>query len=197
VQPINQGDAGPMRNSNVDPARAAPKHRRLACRRFSAIDGMIVLAASAGGLVMARTWLQATSDMNPLGLSPFNARIIAASWVLVALTIAVIPIRFVKPRPSLKRIVGQPGFQASIAACVVVVIHVFAAGYSLLPPLKSPADFFLSVQPLFFTGPAVATVWVILALGGGWRAEPSWIDRCGRWLGWTWVIGYFVDMVFL
>ena len=37
-------------------------------------------------------------------------------------------------------------------------------------------------------GSAVAVSWLILWLGGGWRAEPSWIDRLGRLLGVFWIV---------
>jgi hypothetical protein len=36
-------------------------------------------------------------------------------------------------------------------------------------------------------GPAVAAVWLFLALSGRWRPERSWIDRLGRLLGATWI----------
>ncbi len=37
-------------------------------------------------------------------------------------------------------------------------------------------------------GPAVAAVWLVLALSGRWRAEKSWIDRLGRLIGATWIL---------
>lgn len=37
-------------------------------------------------------------------------------------------------------------------------------------------------------GPAVAAVWLVLAVAGRWRPEPSWIDRSGRVLGVTWIV---------
>jgi hypothetical protein len=37
-------------------------------------------------------------------------------------------------------------------------------------------------------GPAVAAVWLVLALSGRWRPEGSWIDRSGRLLGATWIL---------
>lgn len=36
-------------------------------------------------------------------------------------------------------------------------------------------------------GPAVAAVWVVLAVAGRWRPERSWIDRLGRLLGVLWI----------
>jgi hypothetical protein len=37
-------------------------------------------------------------------------------------------------------------------------------------------------------GFAVAICWATLALGGRWRAEPSWIDRLGRIVGVAWMV---------
>jgi hypothetical protein len=37
-------------------------------------------------------------------------------------------------------------------------------------------------------GPAVAAVWLVLALSGRWRPEKSWIDRLGRLLGAMWIM---------
>ena len=36
-------------------------------------------------------------------------------------------------------------------------------------------------------GWAVAVSWLTLALTGRWHPEPSWVDRWGRVLGWTWI----------
>ena len=36
-------------------------------------------------------------------------------------------------------------------------------------------------------GWAVAVSWLMLAISGRWRAEPSWVDRWGRVLGCTWI----------
>jgi hypothetical protein len=36
-------------------------------------------------------------------------------------------------------------------------------------------------------GPAVAAVWLVLAMSGRWRPEKSWIDRLARLLGATWI----------
>ena len=36
-------------------------------------------------------------------------------------------------------------------------------------------------------GLAVTVAWSMLALGGRWRSEPSWLDRAGCLLGLAWV----------
>jgi hypothetical protein len=37
-------------------------------------------------------------------------------------------------------------------------------------------------------GWAVVVSWLTLALIGRWRPEPSWVDRWGRVLGFTWIV---------
>jgi hypothetical protein len=46
------------------------------------------------------------------------------------------------------------------------------------------------VQMAAFSAPCgwtVAAIWLLLALSGRWRPEPSWIDRLGRLLGVVWI----------
>ena len=47
------------------------------------------------------------------------------------------------------------------------------------------ANVFLAyAQQVTFT---VIGGWMVLALGGRWRSEPSWIDRTGRVTGIVWI----------
>ncbi len=46
----------------------------------------------------------------------------------------------------------------------------------------------LTVSVASPSGPAVAAVWLVLALSGRWSPEKSWIDRLGRILGATWLL---------
>ncbi|MFO0955968.1 MAG: hypothetical protein U0800_00720 [Isosphaeraceae bacterium] len=48
----------------------------------------------------------------------------------------------------------------------------------------------LGIQFAEFSAPCgltVAAVWLVLALSGRWRPEPSWIDRLGRLVGAAWI----------
>jgi hypothetical protein len=38
------------------------------------------------------------------------------------------------------------------------------------------------------TGLAIAALWIILALGGRWRASRDWFDRLGRLIGAGWIV---------
>ena len=37
-------------------------------------------------------------------------------------------------------------------------------------------------------GLAVASAWLLLAIGKRWQSEPSWIDRLGRFMGFYWIV---------
>ena len=45
-----------------------------------------------------------------------------------------------------------------------------------------------SVYTTHSAGVAVGAVWLVLALGGAWKAEPTSIDRWGRTLGAYWLL---------
>ena len=54
-----------------------------------------------------------------------------------------------------------------------------------------PGAFFFT--PFGSVGLAVVLVWITLWLSGGWRSEPSWIDRSGRFLGLFWIVAYAIE----
>jgi hypothetical protein len=42
---------------------------------------------------------------------------------------------------------------------------------------------------------AVLALWIVLAIGQRWHAEPHWRDRHGRALGWAWIVYWFLASV--
>jgi hypothetical protein len=52
-------------------------------------------------------------------------------------------------------------------------------------PRSFLADYSFALQEM--APYVVATAWLMLALSGRWRSEPSWIDRLGRIIGVFWV----------
>jgi len=52
----------------------------------------------------------------------------------------------------------------------------------------SPSDQPPHLLLAFSAASAVGSAWLILFVGGRWRAEPGWIDRFGRLLGAVWLV---------
>jgi hypothetical protein len=42
---------------------------------------------------------------------------------------------------------------------------------------------------------AMLAIWVVLAIGRRWHAEPHWRDRAGRALGGAWIAYWLLDSV--
>src|SRR5262249_30562253 len=120
--------------------------------------------------------------------------------LLVTWTFTIVLLRCLQPRPHLRRLPRQPGLAACgatilalgvthlgfLAQCAVGLI---VMGQVLAIPWTSAPDyFFLQIAPS--TVPiacAILAAWLILAVTGMRRPEPTWIDRTGRILGVLWI----------
>jgi hypothetical protein len=71
------------------------------------------------------------------------------------------------------------------------VIRLLARRVQPLSPLVDPIgldELFLFTMGLSASGMMVILVWLVLALGQRWSADPTWIDRTGRVIGGLWII---------
>ena len=165
-------------------------------RRMSILDLMMMAAACALGFTMSRLWSSKVWETSFRRMfTQAEAVALITTWSVLPLSVALIPIRLRRPRPPLRRIGRQPGFQASVAGCVAVLLRFLGASCYLTPTWSGPTgwyNFFLNLDPLRTVAPAVGIAWMALALSGRWCAEPSWIDRLGRSLGVAWLLGYFL-----
>jgi len=100
---------------------------------------------------------------------------------LVGMTFAVIWSRIRRPRPTWPTIARQPGFVACVAA---------PAGFLVFLEANYLGAHF---RPELAIGGAVATAWLLLAVGRRWAAERSWIDRLGRLAGVGWLLVALID----
>ena len=163
--------------------------RRRRCRRISILDVMILVAGSAVGLALART----------LGGDPATITILLSrpgSFFLLAQTFAYLPIRLRRPRPTLRRLIGQPGLAACLAVAIVAAID--AASWGIFWSKLNPEDARAMVARYWrlsheHPGPAVAATWLGLVLSRRWRPEPGWIDRVGRLIGALWLLTLLLD----
>jgi hypothetical protein len=158
-------------------------------RRFGLLDVMILVAAMAVWLAATRHLASKTNQFSHArGLIRFAHDLIGA--LLFLLSSACLLIRLRPPRPARRRLWCQPGFAASAAAVLGVVINKMAWGISNHARLGGWGLFDMLVfwRSWPCSGPAVAGAWLVLIVAGRWRAERSGIDRLGRVLGACWLV---------
>jgi hypothetical protein len=176
-------------------------------RRLRLVDAMILIAVVALVLVMTRSYLRCFSVLSQLiSNEPSNVRVMGTrEWLyacvptVVVLSAGIWPLRFTHPVRRYRRTARRPGLTVSYAAWVALAFALMRSVFDLRTPLGSthfpdvgvlgPGDILVLrvVSMKDFIGPAVAVTWLLLWLGGGWRAEPAWIDRLGRLLGVFWI----------
>ena len=158
------------------------EHR--ARRRFTLFDLTVLAAATAARFAVFRalgidvamrsrvageSWASRTADQAILSFVPF----------LIAWTLAFPLIRLRQPRPSLRRLARQPGMAGCTAASVAIVYELiwtpfiglrngvwWANSWGFVPPPSAFVRFFGDLVSLW-----VAAAWMVLALGGRWRAR--------------------------
>jgi len=164
-------------------------------RRFSLVDAMALIAATAVGFGAIRGL---SPEFYTYGFSPIPPPTWAQWWLVVlaswafyvmplpaAWTIAAVGLRFLGPRPGGRRLSARPGMTATVAASVAV-----AAGLAYyLIDLGNPSWHDRPFESTTYAaGVAVGAAWTVQAIGRRWRAERSWIDRLGRSLGVYWLL---------
>jgi hypothetical protein len=96
-------------------------------RKFSILDAMILVAASALGLALIR-FLYATGRYLSMGRPwyAFVAQYTVEATVpfLITWTLAFLVLRLRQPRPRLRRLLRQPGMVACGAAVVAIAFEV-------------------------------------------------------------------------
>jgi hypothetical protein len=187
-------------------------------QRFRLVDAMVLIAVAALALAMTRSYLRCFSALDQLGSTePINGRVMGVrEWLyacvppLVVLSAALWPLRFTRPVDRFRRTARRPGLAVSYATWVALVLALVRWASDLRTLLTrthfpdvgflSPGDIFVlrAVMTKDFIGSGVAVTWLLLWLGGGWRAESTWIDRLGRLLGVFWIafgVALWVDFV--
>jgi glucan phosphoethanolaminetransferase (alkaline phosphatase superfamily) len=177
---------------------------RMAGRRFTLLDTMILVAATACGLgvdgalnALIRS-ANGLDSMDMLG-SLFGARkypvlavlsMMMTMPVAAAWTLALVPLGLLRPRPRLRRLARQPGWMAACAFSLALAFSsvVFVGLVAVIGPTQSIA--LIDVSPLLaiIFAPAIGATWLSLIVGRRWRPERSWLDRSGRALGVFWIV---------
>ena len=187
-------------------------------RRFGVADGMILIGGFAAGLWLIRvveldfpihdlwrdltdidTYATMQSSMEMLGLvATFVGVPFMAAWSPACFLLHLIP-----PRPRWRDLRRRPGFLACLLPTLV------AAPLMVLALLK-PQMGWHGRRPDYtrelvlcgiLSSTGVLWSWIVLAIGGLWRARPSGIDRLGQLTGVCWlfvnafIIIYYADIL--
>jgi hypothetical protein len=184
--------------------------RGLPCRRFTVLDGLILVAGVAVGFALVRSRFAGYWD--ELEGTTFPARwmsigLNASGLLLIVASSLILILRLRRPRPAIRRVARQPGAAACFAALVLAVgeayIHLVFQIYRWNDLDGSVIDRLSldSLNPRHDTSFAIASVWLIFALGRIGRPEAGWIDRAGRFAGWCWITwgvgGLFLGFYFV
>ena len=108
-------------------ARQGPIDRLIARRRFTVFDGMILTGAVAIGCwagIQELVWLLDPHDPEPWLFWTRRARLtfIRTAPFGSVVTMALLALRLLPPRPSRRRLACQPGFVACLAASLVLIV---------------------------------------------------------------------------
>jgi len=102
---------------------------------------------------------------------------LVSEGLLLSLVPTLLLVRLIRPRPSMRVRLRQPGIVAGLAFVFGVIWvrgwlhHLFVGRFDDRTAIS------------FSAGCTVAIAWGNLAGSRKWQAEPSWIDRLGRVLG--------------
>jgi len=171
---------------------------RALARRVGLLDLMIVVFALAPAFVILRDRYDITGHQGTTGVYNTIAAISALfNSLLMAFTLAVTAIGLRRPRPNLRVVLRRPGPAACVAASTAIVVmtaRMTIKTYAMFSgPLIDGGSFRLQyllqeiVDEQVRVGFAVIGAWLMLLLTRAWRSEPTWLDRTGRVLGWSWI----------
>ena len=176
---------------------------RIACRRFTLQDAVILVAGMAlsvwigqGRLVeypAAKAWEEGLQGHSREALVQGLVAIRELQPGVAVLTLVVLGLRLQHPRPALRRLARQPGFMAGCAVALVLVVR----GLSFVAVvgryrLTSPPDWgcipahdarLQRSRHRLCRGCRLASS----SVNRRWHRERSWIDQIGLILGLYWV----------
>src|SRR4051812_11370433 len=136
-------------------------------RKITILDGMILVAATAAGLAVAR-WDLDHFRRSPLAVGMWTLG--PLSCVFAAWSVALLGLGLRGPRPRLVRLARQPGF----VACLVTVVAMMIGGAWALLKLRSldvgwmPFHLYWT-DAVYWVPQAVAGAWLAMIMGRLWR----------------------------
>ena len=176
-------------------------------RRFSLLDAMALVATTAFGLGLVRGHFLDLNARQPQILStwlPMVAmfhRVTGFGPLLAAWSLAMIGLHLIPPRPSFRRLARSPGFAASLASGLGIVLCFATNGVERLYPWvrglpAPPIDYVVNAMPMT-VAVAIASAWISIAAGGRWRRRrgPDWRERLALAVGWAWILLYTAQRI--
>jgi hypothetical protein len=178
-------------------------------RRFLISDAMVLIAATAVGIALARMIMSFEGWRRDFGTpqEPWRtARVVfrnsrnVGSPLLLTWTVALLVLHLRRPRPRLRRVFRRPG----AIACGVATLAFLLPTVLIIPlGVRARAEGSSVGDPFYLAsiwvlgangGLGVLCGWLTLVLGGRWRPEPSWLDRAGRIVGAGWIAAYVLRL---
>jgi hypothetical protein len=156
-------------------------------RKFTLLDAMILIAATAAGLALVRS---TPPYGRKLSWNESPAIVVIPVLFLGCWTVALLAIHLRRPRPLLRHLGRRPGFIAVSTASITVAL--FGCWVFVLRKVQGEGRYSgfwvdMALIGVACTGFAVAGGWLTLGLGGRCRPERTWIDRAGRAEGFSWL----------
>jgi hypothetical protein len=176
-------------------------------RRFSLLDAMILIAATAVGLGLVRvtfsnlaTWMPQVFTKWP-PMMAMHYRVTGFGPLLASSSVAMIWLHLIPPRPSFRQLARSPGFAASLASGLGIVLCFATNGVEQLVLWVRG----MPVVPLYLTVNgmpmtvviAIASAWVSITAGRRWRRRRGldWRERLALAVAWAWILLYAAQRI--
>ena len=174
--------------------------RGIFAHRFTLADAMVLVAATAPGLILLRIAAHQglfellSGPKAPSGRNLITQLGVSGGCILSTLTLAVLILSLYKPRPTLRNAVGRPGFVACVAVAAAAVFSVayFLIGVLWPVDLNSDSEFAMYFFNMFaflthYSGPMIVGAWIASGARGPVAAganldRPAWLRAGHCWV---------------
>lgn len=166
---------------------------RRAGRRLSVLDAMVLVAATAAGLALDRTFWFDTHFWS--GARPTRLRMVTGAGIILSVPIAakwgaaVIGLQLRRPRYRLQRLLWPTGTAAIYAATLGLALGAVLGICAMRGGSINPMSMMIMTYGLpMMAGSVVTAVWTLSMITGKYPAAVDWRDDLGRHLGLYWVV---------
>lgn len=173
-------------------------------RRFTLLDAMVMVAFLAVGCLTYREIGPAIGQISwsdlPVSRVVMSAMVapLLASPIALSLSLAVVTLRFLRPRPPLSLALRQPGILGVgfVVAVVLLVAPCHFLTRSLFFGMGRADLYYVSfIAGTKYAGIGVLGVMLTLRLTGALPPTSDWVDGLGRALSWYWIAASLLAIV--